>query len=146
MRVFSRKSGRRLEPPATQWGWPNVRWGIGEGWWFAKRLLVLGIVLMALGGPSILRRNHVTALGLVALYGVGIPSIGAIAGALRPLCRTSLGTAFVGTVAVLPVSFCLAFLVLPLSWGVGFRTWYPLGFSILYGTLGGIYLRSVYNR
>jgi len=137
---------QREEPPATLWGWANVRWGLHEGWWFARRYLVYGIVLMILGGSAMLKRNHMAALGVVALYGLGIPSIGAIVGALRPLCRTSLGAAFVGMIAMLPITTLTVILVAPRSLGVGLLVGITLGFAIVYGGVGGLYLRGVYNR
>lgn len=136
----------RLEPPPTLWGWANVRWGIHEAWWFARRYLIYGIVLLVVGGPTLLKRNHITTIGLVALYLLGIPSIGVIAGALRPLCRTSLGAACVGVVAVLPMILTTVMLVSPPEFGIGLRAGVTLGFSAVYGVVGGLYLRGVYNR
>lgn len=137
---------RTEEPPATLWGWANVRWGVREGWWFARRYLVYGIVLMVLGGSALLKRNRITALGVVAVYGLGIPSIGAIVGALRPLCRTSLGAAFVGVIAMLPITSLTVILVAPRSLGLGLLVGITVGFAIVYGALGALYLRGVYNR
>jgi hypothetical protein len=104
------------------------------------------MVLIALGGWAVLKRNHITLLGVVAVYGLGIPSIGAIVGALRPLCRTSWGAALVGMIAMLPITAFTAILVIPRSLGVGILVAITFGVAIVYGGVGGLYLRSVYNR
>jgi len=140
------RGGPPDEPPPTLWGWANVRWGIREGWWFARRYLLYGIILMLLGGSALIRRNPTTALAVLALYGLGISGIGAIVGALRPLCRTSLGAAFVGMVAMLPVATLTVIVAVPHSLGIGILVGITLGFTIVYGIVGGLYLRSAYNR
>ena len=134
------------EPPPQLWGWPNVLWGVREGWWFAKRYLIYAIVLMLLGGPAFLRRNHVTALGLLMVYALGIPSIGAIAGALRPLCRTALGTAVVAAFAMIPITAAIVLLAVPSEYPVWIKVGVCVGFPLVCGPIGGLYLRSVYSR
>jgi hypothetical protein len=124
----------------------NVRWGIREGWWFARRYLLYAIILMLIGGSVLIRRNPTTALAVLALYGLGISSIGAIVGALRPLCQTSLEAAIVGMVAMLPVTTLTVILAFPHSVGIGGLVGITLGFTIVYGGVGGLYLRSAYNR
>lgn len=134
------------EPPPTQWGWHNVTWGLREGWWFAKRYLAWSIVVIVFGGLTALKQHRLTLLGIAVTYGLGIPSIGAIVGALRPLCQSSLGAALVGMVAMIPMTFFVGFMVLPRSLSLGVDFTICLGLSIVYGGVGGLYLKGVYNR
>ena len=67
-------------------------------------------------------------------------------GALRPLCATSLGAAFVGMVAMLPITTLTVILAVPHSLGIGVLAGITLGFTMVYGGVGGLYVRSAYNR
>jgi len=49
-------------------------------------------------------------------------------------------------IAMLPITTLTVILVAPRSLGVGLLVGITLGFAIVYGGVGGLYLRGVYNR
>lgn len=96
----------------------RVRTGILNGLTFAAVFsLVAAAVVMLRGHEAFVHRFHVTITQLVVVYFLGGAFSGAMVGAAWPLSRWQWGSFLLGFVALFPVNFAVAYLIIgPGEW------------------------------
>jgi len=99
----------------------------------------LDLARVAVGRGELLARWHFTLVGMVAFYLCGGISVGVLIGLMLPLVKNSTGAAIVGTLALLPASYFMFTVMLPNDEDRSAVLVLTAIFSVLYGSLGGVY-------
>ena len=109
----------------------NVRWGVGNGVFFAIFFSAIAFVTFLHHGARPFLEKHVTFGAVILVYFIGGVLGGAVLGLLRPLSRFFLGALVVGTIVgfVLFASIMIAVQGLPTTWDRSI--WLALIFSLV---------------
>jgi hypothetical protein len=123
--------------------WENVTTGVRWGVYFGVVFSAIATVMVIIAGPGSLAEKgyNVGYLGLIALYLVGGFVSGALAGAMLPLCRTTVGVMVTGAVAALPLMFLVAPVVVPREDWSEYMPWFAFIAAAIWGPVCALAIR-----
>jgi hypothetical protein len=100
----------------------DLREGVGWGLYLAAAYSAIALIAVLLGGGRVIGEVGATFLFVLIGYFLGGLMSGVIWGLGRPLGRTPTGSVLLGFVVILPASFVLSSIVIPVDeWRNGGR-------------------------
>jgi hypothetical protein len=122
----------------------NLRTGVGWSLFVATAYSIFVIVLTHVRGDAALAALGVRLPTLILLYYVGAVLVGSVVGLLLPLASTTIGAAFVGAIAALPL-----FTLLEVNDALAGRDplpgwrYFAIILALIVGAVAGIAVRSM---